>query len=201
MSNLRIALIGSRKLSEKQFQKEAKLFYQVAFRCAELGIILRSGGADGADVIAETAYRDAIYLGKATNDQVEIFIPWKPFQAKRGLDNPLSYLHIVPSDPVLIKQSENMVRKTHPAPERLTQGAMKLHSRNMNQVFGLDLQTPIEANICWTENGIKSGGTASAITLCERNNIPVFNLGRQDQDVVLEEIRQFLLEKQVAGVK
>ncbi len=201
MSNLRIAFIGSRKLSEEQFQKEAKLFYQVAFRCAELGIILRSGGADGADVIAETAYRDAIYASKATNDQVEIFIPWKSFKAKRDLDNPLSHLHIVPSDSVLIKQSEDMVRKTHPTPERLTRGAMKLHSRNMNQVFGLDLQTPIEANICWTENGIKSGGTASAITLCERNNIPVFNLGRPDQDVVLEEIRQFLLEKQVAGVK
>ena len=44
-------------------------------------------------------------------------------------------------------------------------------------------------------------GTASAITLCERNNIPVFNLGRKDQNVVLEEIRQFLLEKQVTGVK
>lgn len=199
--SLRISFIGSRKLSEEQFQKEAKLFYQVAFHCAELGVILRSGGADGADVIAETAYRDAIYASKATNDQVEIFIPWKSFKAKRDLDNPLSHLHIVPSDPVLIKQSEDMVRKTHPTPERLTRGAMKLHSRNMNQVFGLDLQTPIEANICWTENGIKSGGTASAITLCERNNIPVFNLGRPDQDKVLKEIRQFLLDHNVVGVK
>ena len=201
MSNLRIALIGSRKLSEKQFQKEAKLFYQVAFRCAELGIILRSGGADGADLIAETAYRDAIYAGKAINSQVEIFIPWKSFQAVRGVNNPLHHLHVVPSDPVLIKQSEDMVRKTHPAPDRLSRGAMKLHSRNMNQVFGLDLQTPIEANICWTENGDVVGGTRSAIVLCEQNNIPVFNLGRPDQDVVLEEIRQFLLEKQVTGVK
>jgi len=32
-------------------------------------------------------------------------------------------------------------------------------------------------------------------------NIPVFNLGRKDQDVVLKEIRQFLLERQVIGVK
>ena len=116
-------------------------------------------------------------------------------------DSIILMILLLPSDPVLIKQSEDMVRKTHPAPDRLSRGAMKLHSRNMNQVFGLDLQTPIEANICWTENGIKSGGTSSAITLCERNGIPVFNLGRPDQDKVLEEIRQFLLEKQVAGVK
>ena len=201
MNIKRIALIGSRKLANPNQREASELFYDVAKTCAELGHIHRSGGASGADLIAETAYRDAIYAGKAINSQVEIFIPWKSFQAKRDLDNPLSHLHIVPSDPVLIKQSEDMVRKTHPTPERLTRGAMKLHSRNMNQVFGLDLQTPIEANICWTENGIKSGGTASAITLCERNNIPVFNLGRKDQDVVLEEIRQFLLEKQVVGIK
>ena len=31
--------------------------------------------------------------------------------------------------------------------------------------------------------------------------IPIFNLGRPDQDKVLEEIRQFLLESGVVGVK
>ena len=197
---LKISFIGSRKLSEPQFKEQADHFYAVAFRCAELGIILRSGGANGADLIAETAYSDAIKAGKASESQVEIFVPWKPFQAIRGKNNPLHHLHILPTDPVLIKQSEKMVRETHPAPNKLSQGAMKLHSRNMNQVFGLDLKSPIDANVCWTEGGIKSGGTASAITLSERNNIPVFNFGG-DRKLVTDDFRQFLKDKNVQGVK
>lgn len=198
--SLKIAFIGSRKLSEAPFKKQADHFYKVAFRCAELGIILRSGGANGADVIAETAYADAIKLNKATEEQVEIFVPWKPFQAVKGINNPLHHLHILPSDPVLIKQSEAMVRETHPAPDKLSQGAMKLHSRNMNQVFGLDLKSPIDANICWTEGGLDIGGTRSAITLCRRNGIPVFNLGG-DVNEVIKQFRNFLLNNNISGVK
>ena len=194
------SFIGSRKLVEPQFAEQAKHFYQVAYRCAELGIGLRSGGANGADVIAEQAYADAIRDGKASLEQVEIFVPWKPFQAIKGKNNPLSMYHILPSDPVLIKQAEQMVRKIHPAPDRLSQGAMKLHSRNMNQVFGLDLNTPITGNICWTEGGIKSGGTRSAIELCERNSIPVFNFGG-DRDLITNKFRKFLLDNNVQGVR
>ena len=43
----------------------------------------------------------------------------------------------------------------------------------------------------WTEHGIKSGGTASAITLCERNNIPVFNLGVDDPQITLDALNAY----------
>lgn len=194
------AFIGSRDLSKPEFAQYAKKFYQLAYRCAELGIGIRSGGANGADVIAEEAYRDAIQNGVAFEDQVQIFVPWKPFQAVRGVNNPLHHLHILPSDPVLIKQAEDMVRKVHPAPDRLKPGAMKLHSRNMNQVFGLDLNTPITANICWTEGGIKKGGTRSAITLCEQNNIPVFNIGG-DTNQVLSDLKTLLVSLGIQGLR
>lgn len=194
------AFIGSRDLSKPEFAQYAKKFYQLAYRCAELGIGLRSGGANGADVIAEEAYRDAIQNGVASEDQIQIFVPWKPFQAVRGVNNPLHHLHILPSDPVLIKQAEDMVRKIHPAPDRLKPGAMKLHSRNMNQVFGLDLNTPITANICWTEGGIKKGGTASAITLCENNGIPVFNIGG-DTNQVLSDLKTLLVNLGIQGLR
>ena len=187
----RIALIGSRKLANPNQRESAELFYDVAKTCAELGHIIRSGGAVGADLIAETAYRDAILERKATNDQVEIYVPWKKFQATRGINNPLHHLHVIPSDPVLIQRANEMVYNTHPNPRALSQGALKLHSRNMNQVFGLDLNTPIDLCICWTEHGIKSGGTASAITLCERNNIPVFNLGVDDPQITLDALNAY----------
>lgn len=186
-----IAFIGSRKLAEPQYQQDANLFYRVAKRCAELGHIIRSGGASGADVIAEQAYADAINEILAEPDQVEIFVPWRNFQATRGINNPLHHLHVIPSNLDLIRQANEMVFNTHPNPNALSQGVLKLHSRNMNQVFGLDLNTPIDACICWTEKGIKSGGTASAITLCERNNIPVFNLGSPNKEALLEQLGDF----------
>ena len=192
----RIAFIGSRKLAESQFKQDANLFYRVTKRCAELGHIIRSGGASGADVIAEEAYFDAINETLADPTQVEIFVPWNNFQANRGHNNPLHHLHIIPSNPVLIAQANEMVYNTHPNPNALSQGALKLHSRNMNQVFGLDLNTPIDACICWTEHGIKSGGTASAITLCERNNIPVFNLGSPNKNAMLEQLGNFFQSHQ-----
>lgn len=194
------SFIGSRKLAEIQYVEQARHFYIIAYRCAELGIGIRSGGASGSDFIAEQAYADAIKDGKASIEQVEIFVPWKPFQAVRGQNNPLHHLHILPTDPALIKQAEQMVRQIHPAPNRLSQGAMKLHSRNMNQVFGLDLKSPIKGNVCWTEGGITSGGTRSAIELCERNGIPVFNFGG-DRELVTRDFRQFLLDNKVPGVR
>lgn len=191
MSIKRIAFIGSRKLAEPAHNEAAKLFYHVAKTCAELGHIIRSGGAAGADYIAELAYFDAINATTADADQVEIYVPWKNFQATRGINNPLHHLHVIPSDPVLVQRANEMVYHTHPNPRALSQGALKLHSRNMNQVFGLDLNTPIDLCICWTEHGIKSGGTASAITLCERNNIPVFNLGQPNAQNVLDALNNY----------
>lgn len=191
MNIKRIALIGSRKLANANQRESAELFYDVAKTCAELGHIIRSGGAAGADYIAELAYFDAINATTADPDQVEIYVPWKNFQATRGINNPLHHLHVIPSDPVLVQRANEMVYNTHPNPRALSQGALKLHSRNMNQVFGLDLNTPIDLCICWTEHGIKSGGTASAITLCERNNIPVFNLGVDDPQITLDALNAY----------
>ena len=185
---IRVALIGSRKLAEPDYAEAADLFYRAALMCADLGMVIRSGAALGADNIAEVAYADAIAQGRACNSQVEIYIPWPNFAPYA----PLKHLHIIPNNPELIKQSEEMVWATHPAPHRLSQGAMKLHSRNMNQVFGLDLNTPIDLCICWTKGGEAVGGTATAIKLCHHHEIPVFNLGTPHLDEELEELDKFL---------
>lgn len=185
---IRVALIGSRKLAEPEYAEAAGLFWGASVMCAKLGMIMRSGAAIGADNIAEKAYADCIEYGQAHSDQVEIYIPWPNFAPYA----PLKHLHIIPSNPDLIKQSEEMVWATHPAPHRLSQGAMKLHSRNMNQVFGLDLNTPIDLCICWTKGGEAVGGTATAIKLCHHHNIPVFNLGTPYLDEELEELDLFI---------
>ena len=90
--------------------------------------------------------------------------------------------------------------EVHPAWDKCNEWARGMHSRNCHQILGYDLQSPVDAVICWTPDGKVVGGTATALKLSMKAGIPIFNLGRPDQDKVLKEIRQFLLERGVVGV-
>lgn len=76
----------------------------------------------------------------------------------------------------------------HPAWDRLSDYAKRLHGRNAFQVLGAYLKNPSEFVICWTQDGaicheertIKTGGTGTAISIASKNNIPVYNLKRKD---------------------
>ena len=188
MSNLRIALIGSRELERKpQYFEDIRTCFQVAYRLAELGITFTSGLCErGMDGIAQKAYSRALEHGKTSTDKFEVYVAEQKNITRSTLPN--KHLAIV--------RNPNLIKETH-----CNDWAKGMHSRNCHQIFGYDLKSPVDAVICWTPNGNIQGGTATAIKLALKANIPVFNLGRKDQDVVLEEIRQFLLEKQVAGVK
>lgn len=56
--------------------------------------------------------------------------------------------------------------------------AHMLHGRNMHQILGADLRTPVEFVIAWApvKHGKPVGGTATAINLAEENYITVYNL-------------------------
>lgn len=77
-------------------------------------------------------------------------------------------------------ESMDMASTVHPAWHNCSDYAKKLHGRNCFQVLGKDLNTPSNFLICWTDNGVIKGGTATAINLALKNNIPVFNLGKDD---------------------
>jgi hypothetical protein len=70
----------------------------------------------------------------------------------------------------------------HPAWDILSQGAQKLHARNVHQILGPDLSrpTPVEFVLCWTPDAQVVGGTATAIRLAQDRNIPVYNLADED---------------------
>ena len=67
-----------------------------------------------------------------------------------------------------------------------------MHSRNCHQILGYDLQSPVDAVICWTPDGAVVGGTATALKLSMKAGIPVFNLGVPDKESVLNDIKNFL---------
>jgi hypothetical protein len=126
---------------------------------------LRSGAANGADTGFESG-------ANAAGGPADVYLAWK------GFNGSLSALYGVTAEAL------EMASTVHPAWERLSEGPKKLHARNCYQVMGPDLATPAEFVACWTPDGCesvktrnsKTGGTASAIVLAERNKIPVFNL-------------------------
>jgi hypothetical protein len=121
------------------------IMVQAAGLLEDMGFILRSGGADGADKAFETGVR---------NGKKEIFY---------STDS--------------TAQVEEIASKIHPAWHRCNPLARKLHGRNVFQILGKDLKTPVEFVVCWTARGESIGGTRTAIVLAEQHHIPVYNLG------------------------
>lgn len=141
------------------------LMYNIAKQCAKKGLILRSGGAHGAD--------DAFESGcDSVNGHKEIFLPWPRFN-----DNP-SHLYNI------CHRAETIAKNIHPRWEYLSQSTKKLMSRNVYQILGNDLKHPVSCVICYTPDGcetidqysIRTGGTGMAICIASVCNIPIFNL-------------------------
>lgn len=94
-------------------------------------------------------------------------------------------------------EAEAIAKKFHPAWNRCSQFARRLHARNAFQVLGDDLKSPSSFLICWTPDGavnhsqrsIRTGGTGTAISIASAYRVKVFNLARADH---LEKIKKFL---------
>lgn len=79
------------------------------------------------------------------------------------------------------KQSDYYItEKIHPAWHNCSEFAKKLHTRNLYQVKGIDLDLRSEFLLCWTKDGKDVGGTRTAIIFARQNEIPVFNLAKKE---------------------
>jgi hypothetical protein len=149
------------------------------------GYTLRSGGAQGADTAFE----------KGVTSKKEIF----PGAQKSG------------------EREMKIAREIHPNPNALDnsknpQFVWNLMARNTNQVFGKNLDTPVDFVIAWTQDGltdytkrtVKSGGTGQAIDMASRKGIPVINLAnsnwRQELDRVLSTPTQVVTPGEQLGL-
>ena len=127
------------------------------------GHILRSGGAQGAD----SYFEEGVHLKK------DIYLPWKGFNGNNSSLYGLEF-----------NESTLIASENHPAWDSLTPPVKKLMTRNVFQIFGLNMAKPVDFVICWTEDGCEShesrghltGGTGLAISIASKNNIPVYNL-------------------------
>lgn len=191
---MRIALIGSRQLEQKEeYYEDIKLCYNVCMRLAQLGITFTSGLCElGMDGIAQKAYSKAVDLGYAKESQFEVYVADQYNIKKSNL--PRKHLTITRNKD-LIAETERIASEVHPAWDRCNEWARGMHSRNCHQILGYDLQNPVDAVICWTPKGNIQGGTATAIRIAMKYNIPVFNLGVKNKSEVLNQIKLFLENK------
>lgn len=73
-------------------------------------------------------------------------------------------------------ESIEMASKYHPAWNKCSSWAKKLHGRNCMILLGKDLNDPVKFVICWTNDGKATGGTGLSIRIANDLNIPIFNL-------------------------
>lgn len=140
------------------------------------GWILRSGGADGADLAFE---KGAIKV----EGPREIYLPWPSFNQYNRILIGEDRQYDIMSPSIEAFQLTSLY---HPNWDNLSRGVKCIHARNAHQVLGRDLKTPSNVVICWTEGGKKIGGTAQAMRIAEDYDIPIVNLAVDDFEKVRE---------------
>lgn len=159
--------IGSRNTPKEVMEQMT----DIAIVLQSKGYTLRSGGADGADTAFEIG----------AGDLMDIYIPWDGFNGREGIN----YKSLDSSSSDILDKSvllaKTVISEGHW--NNMGFGAKKLHTRNVSQVLGDDLNTPSKFLICYTDDGKVKGGTATAIKLAINHNIPVFNLGDTSKDM------------------
>lgn len=130
------------------------------------GWILRSGFADGAD--------NAFARGAEIADgPMELYVPWAGFNHAPTNDSRIINVQEF-SD--LHHHMSSVAEHFHPNWEACSPAAKNLHTRNVPQICGADMATPVTCVICWTPNGKSGGGTGQAIRIARSLGIPIFDL-------------------------
>lgn len=142
------------------------LMSAIAKKYANAGWVLRSGGAEGAD----TAFENGAVIA---HGKQEIYIPWEGFNQHYS-----GRTSLLVTDKLTLESADKLAAEVHPAWDRCSPAAKKLHIRNTFQVLGINLLRPSSLLICWAPiqgDSIK-GGTRTAWEIAKLYDIPRFNL-------------------------
>lgn len=139
------------------------------------GWTLRSGAAPGMDNWFERLWKGP----------KEIFIPRERYTPKglptryHGHDGAINV-----SDPAILRRAQSIASNIHPNWKACNRGAKDLHTRNVFQIMGQDLQSNSNAIVYYAKydrDGYSvKGGTRTAVHLGRKLRIPEYNLILQD---------------------
>ena len=90
-------------------------------------------------------------------------------------------------------ETRNIASELHKNYNNLSDYDKNLIARNTYQIFGIDLDKPVDFVLCYTPDGCESyqtrtkdtGGTGQTIEMASRKNIPVINMANKDWNVRL----------------
>lgn len=164
--------IGSRETPTEIMQR----MVDAAASFERMGLILRSGGAAGADT--------AFAIGVNSPDNKEIYLPWQGFNSLKGGMTVSSEAYA---------EAERISKLFHPAWNNLGRSAKTLMIRNVFQITGhnpFNIDNLSRFVLCWTKDGANgtkerptswsTGGTGQAIRIAHHYGIPVFNMAREE---------------------
>lgn len=171
--------VGSRETPAPIFE----MMVELGSKLASKGWTLRSGGAKGADAAFEQGMFQCVGEGPYSWTPAEIYLPWSGYEDHFKKSH--GGLNILPSDILLSDEriAEGMAMAIHPNWGACSQGARKMHTRNVHQVLGRTLDKPSKMLVAWTKmdaKGNPKGGTATAIRLAIQNGVEVFNLNKPE---------------------
>lgn len=157
--------IGSRK-TPISVQVEMN---EISYELEKLGFTLRSGNALGAD----KAFEGKPQLWEKAGDTV---IKWSNYPFKI---NKKEIFTVKDVD----EEARGIAKEIHPN-SNISGYVLDLHARNVYQIFGRDLDKPVDFVLCWTPDGCEThqdrkygtGGTGQAISYASLKGIPIINM-------------------------
>lgn len=193
--------VGSREAPDSV----AALFTAFVFHTMTQGLEWASGSSGVMDEAVEQGalnYFEQVLKpeGKVLGDldkHFRSYLPWSRFGDRPVcLDadgNPRLY-YVAPSFANYPK-AETVASGIHPVWGHLTQGARKLHSRNVYQVLDVGLDRPSDLILYWakpTRSGQVSGGTNMAVQISRQHNVLELNAFYPE---VVEFIERYMAER------
>lgn len=159
--------IGSRETPADVLELMSKF----AIAAARRGWVLRSGGADGADMAFQKGC-------ESVGGEQVIYLPWRGFNGHRNVRGERSGV---------CDMALRVAAEYHPNWAACSQGAQKMHARNVYQVIGDCFDEPVKLVVCWTKGATGAGGTGQAIRIAKKLNIPVYDLADAGSRKKIEE--------------
>lgn len=156
--------IGSRETPPAICQ----LMIKIAHDLEDQGYILRSGGAEGADKAFES--------GVKYQARKEIYLPWRGFNGNQSILYLADDIFKKVEGNSLLKKTVEIAKYYHPAWDKLSNGAKRMMIRNIFQVLGGKLDSPVDFIVCWTKDGSATGGTGQALRYAMDHGIKIYNL-------------------------
>lgn len=161
--------IGARKTPKMILQCMTNLAYELQ----QVGVFLRSGGADGADTAFE----------KGAGTKKDIYVPYRGFNGRHNA---------IIND---FERTYEIAKRIRPAVVNYYDSTKKFYARNVSQILGYPNEPYSSFVVCWTPNGEFVGGTGFALEVARAYGIKIFNYGSYDSPEDLRiDVLNYLLE-------